>query len=189
MEDSVDKKIQEAFMKITHCATDQKELIIKERIEINGNIISEHTDVYSVDGVIRRLNEIDELRAENVRLKVNHNPMLYKCQKRVIRPPSTTFIKCNCYDDYKESIQVDACLAEEIMYLWNVGIHTTGCCCGHGSHLGYIQVIDDDIEKMKELGYQNYIYTDNFGGIDRKDAFIPQSSHHYNDGYTESYEG
>lgn len=65
------EKIQEAFMKITHSATDQKELIIKEWIEINGKTISEYTDVYSVDGVIKRLNEINELRSENERLKRN----------------------------------------------------------------------------------------------------------------------
>ena len=67
------EKIQEAFMKIRHSATDQKELIIREWIEINGKTISEYTDVYSVDEIIKRLNEINELRAENERLKEKTN--------------------------------------------------------------------------------------------------------------------
>lgn len=70
---NIAEKIQEAFMKIGHSATDQKELIIREWIEINGKTISEYTDVYSVDGVIKRLNEINELRKENERLKEKTN--------------------------------------------------------------------------------------------------------------------
>nr|DAL83846.1 MAG TPA: hypothetical protein [Caudoviricetes sp.] len=63
--------IQKAVMKIAHSVTDQKELIIKEWMEINGEIISEYTDIYCVDGIIKRLNEIYELRVENERLKRN----------------------------------------------------------------------------------------------------------------------
>lgn len=96
MEDSVDKKIQEAFMKIAHSATDQKELIIKEWIEINGNIISEHTDVYSVDGVIRRLNEINELRAENERLREPFKLTIRKIIEN-LRVPHRIEIRCNNY--------------------------------------------------------------------------------------------
>lgn len=50
-------------------------------------------------------------------------------------------------------ICVDACLKDEILNLWSLGISTTGCCCGHNKNLPYIGVIDEDIEKMKELGY------------------------------------
>lgn len=114
--------------------------------------------------------------------------MMYKCKKITITPPQN-FIKFNCQDRYKDSVRVDACLSGEIIWLWGEGIKTTGCCCGHGRHLGYIEVTDDCIEKMKELRYQNYIYPDDFGGIERKNAFIPQSTHHIYDGYTEDYEG
>ena len=95
---------------------------------------------------------------------------------KLIPPPN--FIKCNCSDDYKNEILIDTCLAEEIKYLWEHKIRTTGCCCGHRKQLGFIQVIEEDIPKMYELGYQNYIYDDEFGGINRIDAFIPKSTLH-----------
>lgn len=114
--------------------------------------------------------------------------MMYNCKKQIIYPPKN-FIKCNCSDAYKESVQVDACLAGEIIWLWDNGIKTTGCCCGHGRHLGFIQVTDNCIERMQELGYQNYIYEDEFGGEKRKNAFIPQSTFHMYDGYCEDFQG
>lgn len=54
----------------------------------------------------------------------------------------------------KNTICVDLCLKEEILHLWSIGIRTTGCCCGHNKIEGFIVVIDEDIPKMKELGYQ-----------------------------------
>ena len=52
------------------------------------------------------------------------------------------------------SVWVDACLKDEILYLWSLGITTTGCCCGHNKVEGYIGVSDSDIHKMKEMGYK-----------------------------------
>ena len=83
-------------------------------------------------------------------------------------------IKCNNSDEYKDEIEVDDCIAEEIKYLLNQNIHTCGCCCGHGK-IGFIQVIDEDIELMQQYGYKKYLYEDEFGGDDRNDAFMPKS--------------
>lgn len=33
----------------------------------------------------------------------------------------------------KESVCVDACIADVIQSLWGKGLATLGCCCGHGS--------------------------------------------------------
>lgn len=80
-------------------------------------------------------------------------------------------IMCNCknieigsYDNQvelkapewssKDTICVDTCLKDEILELWSIGIRTTGCCCGHNKIEGFIGVFDEDIPKMKELGYQ-----------------------------------
>lgn len=100
----------------------------------------------------------------------------------IIRPgtPNKTY-KCNCvnvemqsYDnqymisdlpDHMEkfceihgignhSICLDRCIAPEILILWNKGITTTGHCCGHNKLDPYIGVIDEDIDKMKKLGYE-----------------------------------
>lgn len=49
---------------------------------------------------------------------------------------------------------LDRCIANEIMQLWMRGITTTGCCCGHNRARPYIGVIDADIPKMKEMGYE-----------------------------------
>lgn len=95
--------------------------------------------------------------------------------------------KCNCvnvefgsYDNQVElprpshmptirgvnTICVDTCLKDEIMYLW--------CCCGHnkGDIYPYIGVDEKDIQKMKQLGYviqPNNIYPE------REDGFMPKS--------------
>ena len=67
---------------------------------------------------------------------------------------------------------------------------TTGCCCGHGRSLGFIQVrTQEDIKKMEALGYQHYIYEYKFGGIIRKDAFIPKTTTHIYNGYSNGYLG
>lgn len=101
----------------------------------------------------------------------------YNCLK-VTLIPRKGFLKCNCSEDFKAYVIVDACLSEEIMSLWENGIHTTGCCCGHGKTLGYIGVIEEDIQKMKALGYQQYTHNFLSGGIERKDSFIPKSYGH-----------
>lgn len=105
--------------------------------------------------------------------------VLYSCEEEVIHPPKN-FIKYNCTDEYKNSVSVDKCIAREIEALWKQGVKTTGCCCGHGRGLGFIQVRDDEsVEKMRQLGYQHYIYEEEFGGADRLDAFVPKTSEHF----------
>lgn len=51
-------------------------------------------------------------------------------------------------------ICVDACLENEILNLWNLGIETTGCCCGHNEMNGFIGVSDKYIDIMKKIGYE-----------------------------------
>lgn len=49
---------------------------------------------------------------------------------------------------------LDRCISEEVMILWQLGITTTGCCCGHGKVPPFIGVTDKDISIMKGWGYQ-----------------------------------
>lgn len=42
---------------------------------------------------------------------------------------------------------------------------------------------------MEHLGYQHYIFEDDFGGEKRKDTFIPKSYGHIYDGYIDSFQG
>lgn len=107
---------------------------------------------------------------------------MYNCEIVTLKPPPG-FIPNNYREGYKETVCVDKCLKEEIEFLWSNNIVTKGCCCGHGRKLGFIQVAEGCIDKMISMGYQNYIYEDAYGGVKRRDAFIPQSTHHYYDGY------
>lgn len=50
-------------------------------------------------------------------------------------------------------ISCDRCLAFEIRMLNDMGIQTIGCCCGHGTEAGYIQVDPKCIDAMKRIGY------------------------------------
>lgn len=53
-----------------------------------------------------------------------------------------------------EVVQIDECLAQEINYLWSNDIATIGCCCGHGDRKkAYIQVDENDLQKMQILRY------------------------------------
>lgn len=113
---------------------------------------------------------------------------MYNCFKQVLYPPKN-FIPYNCdRTKYKTEVLVDTCLANEIEELWKKGIRTMGCCCGHGRHLGMIQVLPEDAKKMVALGYEFYIYPEDYN-FSRADAFIPKSYGHDYSGYTDSYLG
>ena len=113
---------------------------------------------------------------------------IYNCAKTILYPPEN-FIPYNCCEGYKTSVQVDDCLSEEIKDLWSKGIKTTGCCCGHGMNLGFIEVTDDCIKAMEELGYVHYVYRSEYGGKERKDAFIPKSYGHNYNGFSNGHKG
>lgn len=113
---------------------------------------------------------------------------IYNCLKVTVYPPKN-FIPFNIGSGYKSNFQIDGCLSSEILSLWSKGIKTTGCCCGHGKVLGYIGVTDDCIEIMEELGYQHYLFDDSFGGVERKDTFIPKTIQHVYSGYADGFQG
>jgi len=72
----------------------------------------------------------------------------------------------------KEYIWIDKCLVEEIEHLWDIGIITLGCCCGHKQTLPMINVEEQQYDKMIELGYT---LLTNPHGKDRKDSFYPKT--------------
>ncbi|MBD5112108.1 MAG: hypothetical protein HDT42_06165 [Ruminococcaceae bacterium] len=113
---------------------------------------------------------------------------IYNCRKKILIPPKG-LIKYNCFDKFKERVAVDECLADEIENLWDNGIKTTGCCCGHGRLLGYIGVTEDSIPIMEKMGYVHHINESEFGGIIRKDEFIPKTYGHIYNGFSDGYQG
>lgn len=71
-----------------------------------------------------------------------------------------------------KSICLDVCIAEEVQDLWELGFTTTGCCCGHNKLEPFIGVIDQDIPRMKAMGYEVKY---NPSRPEAEDSFIPTS--------------
>lgn len=95
----------------------------------------------------------------------------YDCAYNIMPP-----FKCGFGNEFKY-VAVDKCLIKEIIDLWEQGIHTTGCCCGHGDiNKAFIGVIFEDIPKMKALGY-NVLF--NSCRPNDEDSFIPKTVLNY----------
>ena len=76
-------------------------------------------------------------------------------------------------------IAVDKCLLPEILRLWEAGIKTTGCCCGHGrADMAFIGVRPEYIDRMKEMGYKVAFNSCRPGD---EDSFIPMTKLEYGD--------
>lgn len=72
---------------------------------------------------------------------------------------------------------IDKCLVKEVIELWELGIKTTGCCCGHSNpDNSYIGVEPEYIERMKSLGYKVRF---NPCRPDDEDSFIPKTCIRY----------
>jgi len=70
----------------------------------------------------------------------------------------------------------DKCLVDELFYLWDKGIITTGCCCGNhegeNGENGYIGVKEKFIPLMKKLDYKVRF---NNSRPNDDDSFIPKT--------------
>lgn len=80
----------------------------------------------------------------------------------------------------RKTVGIDICLLDEIWELWRLGIVTTGNCCGHNKKgaPAYIGVVDEDIKRMKILGYE---VQPNPNDLKREDSFIPKSLNSHSD--------
>lgn len=103
-----------------------------------------------------------------------------KCTKETNRAigvliPSYIELKYNTPEqEVRKWVSVDICLIDEIWGLWEKGIVTTGCCCGHNSKTrpSYIGVDERFIPHMLAMGYTKRI---NVLDLSREDGFIPKS--------------
>lgn len=78
----------------------------------------------------------------------------YDCAYNIMLP---YLVKDPCEPDaapQPKTVCIDKCLLPEILSLWERGIRTTGCCCGHEKLPPFIGVVESDIPKMKALGYE-----------------------------------
>lgn len=104
-------------------------------------------------------------------------PQSQECydQQIIVKVPSNIDIRFNAPGrEKKEYVNLDPCIASEIIKLWRKGIVTTGCCCGHNLKDGFafIGVEERFIPKMKELGYKVAF---NKCRPNDEDSFIPKS--------------
>lgn len=97
-----------------------------------------------------------------------NNKNWIKESKKCSNVPSQTYECCyhiylpwKCKSPWEEDnkkrnklVAIDKCLLPEIIKLWELGIKTTGCCCGHGRTNPLINVDFDDIQRMKDMGYK-----------------------------------
>lgn len=73
----------------------------------------------------------------------------------VLNIPDSITIRYNTPESkVRKQVSVDACLADEIMHLWERGIITTGCCCGHNKGEPYIGVLPEFERVMVSIGYK-----------------------------------
>lgn len=154
--------------------------------------IEEETEVEEIEEEVEEIEEETGIEPETEEPTPKEHTIrraaIYNCYKKVLYPPKN-FIPYNCdRTKYKTEVRVDACLVNEIEELWKKGIRTMGSCCGHGRHLGMIQVLPEDTKKMVALGYEFYIYPEDYN-FSRADTFIPKSYGHDYCGYTDSYLG
>lgn len=87
----------------------------------------------------------------------------FPCRKSIIQEYDCCVFVTPRWKSSHKYICFDKCLANELFYLWDLGIITTGSCCGHhtyekgrighGEH-SYIGVVKKFIPKMKKLGYK-----------------------------------
>lgn len=84
----------------------------------------------------------------------------YKCSYTIYLPWLCKYLWEDESERRPKKVCIDKCLLPEILDLWEKGIRTTGCCCGHGSReKAYIGVYSEDVQKMKDLGYSTFEYS------------------------------
>jgi hypothetical protein len=69
-------------------------------------------------------------------------------------PPWSFAKKHRLQKGYEPTVCVDNCIVDAIDQLWDRGIETTGCCCGHNFERAWVNVHPDDYIAMFELGYE-----------------------------------
>lgn len=101
----------------------------------------------------------------------------YDCAYNIMLPYYVTDPTDKTHKKQTKMVSIDKCLLPEILLLWEAGIKTTGCCCGHGDHsMAFIGVKDECIQKMKDLGYEVYFNECRPGA---EDSFVPKTPLHY----------
>lgn len=89
-----------------------------------------------------------------IKAKTFGDTYVYPRQKILDLPVWTIAVKERLQLNYTPSACIDGCIADAIKELWNKGIETTGCCCGHNIERGWVSVHQAWHEDMFKLGYE-----------------------------------
>ena len=101
----------------------------------------------------------------------------YDCAYNVMLPYYVTDPTDEKREKQTKMVCIDKCLLPEILKLWEKGIKTTGCCCGHGDpSKAFIGVKDEYIQQMKDMGY--FVQFNECRPGD-EDSFCPMTSLEY----------
>ena len=74
-------------------------------------------------------------------------------QQIVIEPPFPEYVANKQVNGISGSVCIDPCIMDEIQSLWDKGILTLGCCCGHNILPPFVNVADEHIQQMLDMGY------------------------------------
>lgn len=73
---------------------------------------------------------------------------------------------------FSSKVSIDPCIFVEIWQLWQKGIITYGCCCGHnGKNPSFVNVDESNIQQMLDMGY-----LPNHQDLQRMDTFALKSA-------------
>lgn len=80
----------------------------------------------------------------------------------VIVTPTVELRHNNPSQTVRKAVSIDMCIVAEVYRLWQNGVITKGCCCGHGDSVGHIAVSVESIPIMKRLGYKSQEHGEEF---------------------------
>ncbi len=79
----------------------------------------------------------------------------YGCAYAIYLPYKVEGYKAKFSKEGAKLVMIDKCLLPEILGLWEKGIKTTGCCCGHNKLEPFISVRKEFVKDMEEMGYKH----------------------------------
>lgn len=98
----------------------------------------------------------------NIRFTCTCDPLLAQSQKENYTYPRQVVLdlpdwskayKRRIDEGHPPNVCIDVCIKDMILKLWEIGIETTGCCCGHNHMAAWVSVDSECYESMFELGY------------------------------------
>lgn len=79
---------------------------------------------------------------------------VFERQNVVQLPAWSKARKIRLKNGHPPDVSIDSCIVQVIHTLWEKGIETTGCCCGHNLTRAWVSVDPEDYVAMHEFGYE-----------------------------------